>query len=87
VFAANSYVVVTWLPPLELDPVLSFPVSSSSCILSKTGTVINAVTKKMNGSYVPPKDNIGSKDYILLPAWMPGHWMLCVCCFLHFWVN
>ncbi|XP_052447245.1 uncharacterized protein LOC127988495 isoform X2 [Carassius gibelio] len=48
VFAANSYVVVTWLPPLELDPFLSFP------------------------------DNIGSKDYILLPAWMPGHWMLCV---------
>jgi len=46
VFAANSYVVVTWLPPLGLDPVLSFPVSSSSCILSKTGTVINAVTKK-----------------------------------------
>lgn len=57
VFAANSYVVVTWLPPLELDPFLSFP------------------------------DNIGSKDYILLPAWMPGHWMLCVCCSLHFWVN
>lgn len=85
-FAANSYVVVTWLPPLELDPFLSFPVSPSSCILSKTGTVINAVTTN-EWILCSPKDNIGSKDYILLPAWMPGHWMLCVYCSLHFWVN
>lgn len=31
--AVDCYVVVTWLPPLDLDPFLSFPVSQLCYVL------------------------------------------------------
>lgn len=77
--------MVTWLPPNNLDPSLSFPVRPQSYIpfTAVTNFILTIWMFFFVFIYMYClQDNIALKDCIIFPAWKPGHWMLCVC---HLW--
>lgn len=75
--AVDAYEVVTWVPPYEGSPTAEMIVSNFKEHVPLLYTH-DQVYLSTFGKLCFPQCDSASKDVVLLPAWQPGHWTLCV---------